>query len=241
MVRKKSIVARCMKLIWPFRRKPVKLAPGELERLKEAAAGSKLLGRQDKRIIASKALAAFLAATIAFGTPYGLVRKHQLEVRAKQETVQREQEQKHLNRIQALKKAGVADVKTWAEAMKKNEEMQTKFPAVEPLTPDDFAQIERMFKEVKTSHGPQYLNIVLPSLKAVRHWAKGKQDFEAERKALWEAFHYTTVDWDLLMLPEAYSLMEYVAKNNHKPEFRKLLLKLSKYAKFEVYPFETPY
>lgn len=218
------------------------LPPAEVERMKEAAAGSKLLGRPDKRIIASKALAAFIAASIAFGVPYGLVKRHQLEVRAQQEAVQREFAQKRADLIQSLKNAGVSNTGYWAGMSEKNAKMREGFPAAAAFTPAEIVELEKLANAVPQAGGSGLtINAIIPVLKAVRPWAKSEQDFEYEKKALEEAYSYITTGYGsdaMLMGQVTNPLMEHVRENQRRPEFRKLLSKLRDYAMFGVYPFD---
>jgi len=222
---------------------------GRVAELKEKALGSQLLGRRDTRLTASKYVALALAASIAVGTGFNLVKRHHEQTLARQAAVQMMEEAEHRNRAEQLKKAGLSGERAdyWAGIMKRNQEFCKKFghPSIQPFTPEEIVELEKMLREsarpphwMGTVPDARIIHSVLMVLKALNEHARTPRDYEYESRSLDHAFNYLAIGKDRLMAWDMMALHKYILGHKHEPVFRSTLLKLKKYADLGLYPFD---
>ena len=230
-----------MKMVWFRRNTGVALNERKLAEMKEKATGSPTLGRQDFRLTGSKALGLALAAGLALGVGAKAIEFHHAQIEAKKAAVENVLKKENADRIAVLRKAGAPASMEWAEALKANKALADYFNgSIKPLTPDDLRLIRQMVSRGE-SHGPMAMHLIMSALKVVNPYAKTPEDFEYERRNIRNAVNFIMTDWDWPLSSEASALTTYIEENNHKPEFRKLLLKLRSYSQMQIYPFDpTP-
>jgi hypothetical protein len=239
------------------RLKKVKIAEkanqSELERLKEKATGSKILGAPDKRFLYGKIAGVALAALLTAGiTEKGLMQYNRLMVEREKATrveLLSDYARQKEARMVVLHKAGVKNAEFWQEMMARNQYWNEKFPSVPKFSPEDYVELEKWLGDNHYA-----ISTLQPIFKHAKTFLDNptEKDLARERELFKEKFDSHREDahaenpWDWNLIDSSFSnaedALKYLIKNNGNPKFRKLLGKMREYSMFGLSsPFDPDY